>query len=89
MFEKQCPVCHKKFKAVNSRQVYCGKACYREAQKYLYENNKCPKIWKKKKGDDGFREEKIAKLWDPNDPECIETMAFIRTIKPIDFSGVF
>lgn len=31
---------------------------------------------------------KIAKLWDPRDPECIETMAFIRTIKPLDFSGL-
>lgn len=30
----------------------------------------------------------IAKLWDSRDPECIETMAFIRTIKPIDFSGL-
>lgn len=30
----------------------------------------------------------IAKLWNPRDPECIETMAFIRTIKPIDFSGL-
>jgi hypothetical protein len=30
----------------------------------------------------------LAKLWNPRDPECIETMAFIRTIKPIDFSGL-
>lgn len=29
----------------------------------------------------------IAKLWDPRDPECIRAMEFIRTIKPIDFSG--
>lgn len=35
-----------------------------------------------------YSDEGIAKLWDPNDPECIETMAFIRTIKPIDFKGV-
>lgn len=85
MFEKQCPVCHKKFKAVNGRQVYCGKSCYREAQRFFYAEMCLPKK-KQKKGVESF-ECGIARLWDPNDPECKETMAFIRTIKPINFNS--
>ena len=86
MMEKQCPVCHKKFETNIKNQIYCGKECYRKAQRFFYLENFRPKK-KQKKAVVPFGVS-IAKLWDKNDPECKETMAFIRTIKPLNFSEV-
>ena len=31
--EKECPICHKKFKKQHNRQIYCSKECSKEAKK--------------------------------------------------------
>lgn len=81
---KTCPICGKKFYAKVSNQKYCSSECYKNGQIKIY------KMKESQKKEHGFTQNeknvKLAKIWDNKDPECIETIAFIRTIKPLDFT---
>lgn len=92
---KHCKHCGKPFETNHPNKVFCSAKC-RGRYYYISDILKLEEEARKAKEKRKKQEEKIhvqaksalAKLWNPNDPECIETMAFIRTIKPIDFSGL-
>ena len=97
---KHCKHCGKLFETNHPKKIFCSVKC---RGRYYYISDLL-KLEEEARQAEQKREKikpvppsavpapnpkgQIAKLWDPNDPECIETMAFIRTIKPLDFSGL-
>lgn len=92
---KHCKHCGKTFETNHPKKIFCSVKC-RSRYYYIADMMKLEEEARKAKEKRKKQEGKIhvqakigiAKLWDPRDPECIGTMAFIRTIKPIDFSGL-
>ena len=92
---KHCKHCGKLFETNHPKKIFCSVKC---RGRYYYisdllkleeEALRTKETRERKKGKIQVQEKSgLAKLWDPRDPECIETMAFIRTIKPLDFSGL-
>ena len=92
---KHCKHCGKTFETNHPKKIFCSVKCrgrYYYISDMLKLEEEARKAKEKRKKQEGKihvqAKSGLAKLWNPRDPECIETMAFIRTIKPIDFSGL-
>lgn len=81
---KICAFCGKQFDAKTAKQKYCDNKCYRQAQNDLEIAREYERQIRKKHQEpyQGFQ------LWDPKDPECVETYRFIRTIKPLNWGEI-
>lgn len=92
---KHCKHCGKTFETNHPKKIFCSVKCrgrYYYISDMLKLEEEARKAKEKRKKQEGKihvqAKSGLAKLWNPRNPECIETMAFIRTIKPIDFSGL-
>lgn len=81
---KICAFCGNLFDAKTANQKYCGKSCYRKAQKDL----EIEREYERRISKRGELVSHTYKLWNPKDPECVETYRFMRTIKPLNWGEI-
>lgn len=103
-FELKCRMCGKTFMASSRHKVYCSEKCRRAANKMAkaayFERQDIIRIRKAAERGETIKvransRATIAKptysegkLWDDNDPECKEVMAYLKTVEPIDWAEI-
>lgn len=92
IYTHKCTYCGKSFETTNRRKYFCSTECN---YLYRYGTNKRKRAYKKQEPKTSIKKSgrkkieskraQIAKLWDANDPECMEVVKFIKTIVPLDW----
>lgn len=87
--KRKCAQCGKMFDTVREDAKFCSRDCYVNFQKGKPKGmSKLIEPTNPKKRGYNPNIKFSYPLWDMNNPECREVMAFIKTIKPIDFKAL-
>lgn len=90
---KKCLFCGKVYQPRHPKQKFCCVKCRQKAgylADMLKEDEAIKKTERKREKKKKVDKEKAGfKLWSFEDRECLETWAFIKTIKPIDFKALY